>query len=57
MTHELQMKANELIRALGALGVAQERRAGLDDISDLTRQAVDLKEALISAHPDSQPSY
>ena len=57
MAHELQSKANELIRALGALSVAQESLAGSDHIFELAQQAIDLRDALLSAHPDINPAY
>lgn len=57
MAHELQTMADELIRALGVLSVAQEKRAGADDISVLTQRAVDLKEALLFACTETNPAY
>lgn len=52
MSNDLQPTANDLIRALGVLAVAQERQSDADEVNGLTRHAIHLKEALeISFQP------
>jgi len=46
MANELQPIANDLVRALGVLAVAQERHSDSDEIAGLTERAVHLKQAL-----------
>ena len=46
MDYELQAQADELIRALGALGAAQERDPHSQDVSALTDQAEELQRTL-----------
>lgn len=53
MDHELQIKADELIRTLGALGLAQERVPHSPDVEALTHRAEQLHESLAIANSDS----
>lgn len=53
MDLDLQPKADELIRALGELGLAQERLPNSPDIATLTRRAQQLHESLLVSNSDS----
>ncbi len=46
MDHKLQSKADELIRALGALGLAQESAPHAPEVAALTLRAEQLHEAI-----------
>ena len=49
MAQENISVADDLIRALGELGVAQESGAAADDVFELTEKAIGLKDALIAS--------
>lgn len=52
MDLDLQPKADELIRALGELGLAQERLPNSPDVATLTRHAQLLHESLLVSNSD-----
>jgi hypothetical protein len=49
MAHENISVADDLVRALGELGVAQESGAAADNVFELTEKAIGLKDALIAS--------